>query len=68
MGDLIVLTEEVTKSWEHYEEERRNLLQDNIPLELVTSDSKKIIIEYNSDTKKLIVKSGKNTLKSTLIN
>ena len=43
-------------------------LQDNVPLELVTIDDKKIIIIYNSETKQLVVKSGTNTLKSRLVN
>jgi len=43
-------------------------LKDNIPLELVTSDHKKITIVYNSETKHLVVKAGNNTLKSRLVN
>jgi hypothetical protein len=43
-------------------------LHDNVPLELVTIDNKKIIIEYSSETKQLVIKAGKNTLKSTLVN
>jgi hypothetical protein len=44
------------------------LLKDDVPLELFTSDGKKIIIEYNSETKALVVKAGANTLKSRLVN
>jgi hypothetical protein len=44
------------------------LLKDDVPLELFTSDGKKIIITYNSETKQLVVKAGANTLKSTLVN
>jgi hypothetical protein len=43
-------------------------LQDNVPLELVTIDGKKIIIEYSSETKQLVLKAGANTLKSRLVN
>jgi hypothetical protein len=43
-------------------------LKDNAPLELLTFDHKKIIIEYSSETKQLVVKAGANTLKSRLIN
>ena len=43
-------------------------LQDNVPLELVTIDGKKIIITYNSETKQLVIKAGANTLKSRLVN
>ncbi len=43
-------------------------IKDNVPLELLTSDHKKIIIEYSSETKQLVIKAGANTLKSTLVN
>ena len=43
-------------------------IQDNTPLELVTLDHKRIIIEYNSETKQLVIKAGANTLKSRLVN
>jgi hypothetical protein len=43
-------------------------IKDNVPLELVTIDDKKIIITYNSETKQLVVKAGANTLKSRLVN
>lgn len=43
-------------------------IKDNVPLELVTIDDKKIIITYNPETKQLVVKAGANTLKSRLVN
>jgi hypothetical protein len=55
MGDLVMHVE-------------RNLLEDNVPLELFTEDDKKITIEYSSETKQLVIKAGANTLKSRLVN
>lgn len=43
-------------------------LQDNVPLELVTIDGKKIIIEYSSETKALVVKTPHRELKALLGN
>jgi hypothetical protein len=42
MGDLGMRTEEVTKSWKHYEDEKRNLLQDNVTTKIKASGNAKV--------------------------